>query len=56
MVKELQHSIEKFDIQLQRDAAQFLRLENLKHACVNIFPITTIKNLNLDDYLVEIQK
>lgn len=51
---ELQHSIEKFDIQRQRDAAHFQILENLQQAFVKDFPIATIKDLNLADN-IEIQ-
>lgn len=48
---ELEHSIEKFDIQRQRDAAHFQRLENLQQTFVNDFPVETVKELNLDEYI-----
>jgi len=49
--QELKHSIEKFDIQRQRDAAHFQRLEALQQAFVNDFPVKTIKDLSLDNYI-----
>lgn len=49
--QELQHSIEKFEIQRQRDEEHFKNLEALQQDFVNDFPIKKIRSLSLDEYI-----
>ena len=49
--QELKHSIEKFDIQRQRDAAHFQNLKALQQAFVNDFSVKTIQALGLNEYI-----
>ena len=49
--EELKHSIEKFDIQRQRDVQYFNGLESLQKAFVQDFPINVVKELTLNEYI-----
>jgi len=48
---ELKHSLETFEIQRQRDASYFQKLELLQQQFVIDFPISVIRSLKLDEYI-----